>query len=163
VFRKLWERTKLLWRLATTERATPREIFWSLFLGAFAGCTPAMGFHGIVAIALATLFRKNRLFAWLGARISNVIMLPFIVLAEVQIAHRIRAGEWLSLDIENVKEILRERPFELLIDWLIGMWPVGAALGVLCGALGYGLAWLRDRRKARVAVVASEDAPKEAA
>jgi uncharacterized protein (DUF2062 family) len=149
VLRKLWEKAKLLWKLALTERATPREIFWSLFIGAFAGCTPAMGFHGIVAVALATLFKKNRLFAWLGARISNVIMLPFIVLAEVQVAHRIREGEWLSLDAESVKTTLREEPFELLLDWLIGMWPVGIALGLLCGGLGYLAAWIRDRRKAR--------------
>lgn len=159
MLRKLWEKTKLLWRLAISERATPREIFWSLFIGAFAGCTPAMGFHGIFAVALATLFKKNRLFAWLGARISNVIMLPFIVLLEVQIAHRIRVGEWLKLDAESVKTIIRENPYELLLDWLIGMWPVGLVLGTSCGALGYVLAALRDRRKAREATRTPAELP----
>lgn len=155
MFRRLWEKIKTLWKLAKSERATPREIFWAVFLGAFAGCTPAMGFHGPLALGLATLFKKNRLFAWLGSRISNMIFLPFIVLVEVQVAHRIREGTFIALDAEAVKTILEERPFELLVDWLIGMWPVGAVIGAVCGAFGWFLGWRRDKRKSR----SVDDAP----
>src|SRR5689334_4218671 len=89
VFRKLWEKTKALYRAAKAERASPRELFWAVFVGVFAGCTPAVGVHGPLALGLATLFRKNRLWAWLGSRISNMIILPFIAIAEVQVAHRL--------------------------------------------------------------------------
>ena len=92
MFRRLWDRIKRLWSLAKSERASPREIGWAVAIGAFAGCTPAIGFHGGLALALATLFKKNRLFAWLGSRISNMVFLPFIVIAEVQVAHYARTG-----------------------------------------------------------------------
>src|SRR6187551_1040723 len=93
---------KVVWRAAKSERATPREIGWAVALGAFAGCTPAVGFHGPLSLALATLFKKNRLFAWLGSRISNMIFLPFITIAEIQISHKIRTGTWVVLDREHV-------------------------------------------------------------
>ena len=65
MFRRLWEKIKLLWKLAKSERASPREIGWAVAIGAFAGCTPAVGVHGPLALGLASLFKKNRLFAWL--------------------------------------------------------------------------------------------------
>lgn len=143
VFRRLWEKIKLLYKLAKSERATPREIFWAVFVGVFAGCTPAVGVHGPLALALATLLRKNRLFAWLGSRISNVALLPLIVIAEVQISHRVRTGAWLELDREHVYD----KAHELLLDWCLGTIPVGCALGLLVGAGAWWFAARRDRRK----------------
>ena len=51
VFRRLWEKIKRLWKLAKSERASPREIGWAVAIGAFAGCTPAVGVHGRLAMA----------------------------------------------------------------------------------------------------------------
>jgi uncharacterized protein (DUF2062 family) len=146
VFRRLWEKLKLLWKLAKSERATPREIGWAVGIGAFAGCTPAIGVHGPLAMGLATLAKKNRMFAWLGSRISNMIMLPFIALAEVQVAHRIRTGMYLDITRETA---LDQAP-NLLLDWCIGMFPVGGAIGLVMGLLAYAVALRRDARKARV-------------
>jgi len=145
VFRRLSEKIRLLWKLAKSERATPREIGWAVAIGAFAGCTPAVGVHGPVAMGLATLARKNRLFAWLGSRISNMLMLPFIALAEVQISHRIRTGAFVDLTREN---ILDQAP-HLLLDWCLGMFPVGGAFGLVMGLGAYALAHRRDARKQR--------------
>ena len=129
--------------LAKSERATPREIGWAVAIGAFAGCTPAVGVHGPVAMGLATLARKNRLFAWLGSRISNMVILPFIALAEVQVSHRIRTGAFVDLTREN---ILAQAP-HLLLDWCLGTFPVGAAIGIVMGLSAYALAHRRDTRK----------------
>jgi uncharacterized protein (DUF2062 family) len=159
VFRRLWEKLKLLWKLAKSERATPREIGWAVAIGAFAGCTPAVGVHGPLAMGLATLFKKNRLFAWLGSRISNMIMLPFIALAEVQIAHRLRTGEWLDVDRHNAMD----RAGELLLDWCLGTIPVGLAIGGLMGLMAWGLAHRRDARKARNAAKAEAEGPPDPA
>jgi uncharacterized protein (DUF2062 family) len=154
LFRRLWEKLKLLWKLAKSERATPREIGWAVGIGAFAGCTPAIGVHGPLAMGLATLARKNRLFAWLGSRISNMIMLPFIALAEVQVAHRLRTGAFLDLTRDNA---LEQAP-NLLLDWCLGMFPVGGAIGVVMGFAAYAVAHRRDVRKARAAAKAEADA-----
>ncbi|MDB4933064.1 MAG: hypothetical protein JWP87_36 [Labilithrix sp.] len=154
MFGRLWEKLKLLWKLAKSERATPREIGWAVAIGAFAGCTPAIGIHGPIAMGLATLARKNRLFAWLGSRISNMIMLPFIALAEVQVSHRIRTGTYLDITRDNA---LEQAP-NLLLDWCIGMFPVGGAIGLVMGLLAYAVARRRDVRKARAAAKAEAEA-----
>jgi uncharacterized protein len=143
VFRRLWNKVRLVVRLAKNERATPREVGWAIFWGVFAGCTPAVGFHGPVALALATLFRKNRLFAWLGSRISNVFFLPFLALAEIQLSHRLRTGSFAALDREHVLE----QAGELLLDWCLGTIPVGFALGAIMGALAFRWAERRARRR----------------
>jgi uncharacterized protein (DUF2062 family) len=145
LFRRLWEKLKLLWLLAKSERATPREIGWAVAIGAFAGCTPAVGVHGPLARGLATLARKNRLFAWLGSRISNMVFLPFIALGEIQLSHRIRTGAFIDLTRET---ILSHAP-DLLLDWCLGTFPVGATLGAVMGLSAYGFAHRRDARRAR--------------
>jgi uncharacterized protein (DUF2062 family) len=144
LFRRLWEKLKTLWKLAKSERASPREIGWAVAIGAFAGCTPAIGMHGGLAIGLATLFRKNRLFAWLGSRISNMVFLPFIAIAEVQVAHLLRTGEWATLEREHAID----QAGALLLDWCLGTIPVGAAIGLVMGTISWAFARRRDRRRA---------------
>lgn len=160
MFRRLWARIKTLWKLAKEERATPREIFWAVFVGAFAGCTPAVGVHGWLAVGLATLLRKNRLFSWLGSRISNMVFLPFITYAEVQIAHRLREGTWCTLDLDH-KETLFVQAKELLLDWCLGTIPVGIVIGAFCGALGWIWAVRRDRKRALAIAEPTPPSPAE--
>jgi len=144
VFRRLWEKLKTLWRLAKSERASPTEIAWAVGIGVFVGCTPAIGFHGWLAIVVATVFKKNRLFAWLGSRISNFVILPFIALAAVQVAHRVRTGAWLVVDREHVLD----HAHDLLLDWCLGTLPVGGALALVCALASYALARRRARNSA---------------
>ncbi len=144
MFRRLWEKLKTIWKLAKSERASPREIGWAVAIGAFAGCTPAIGVHGPLAIGLATLFKKNRLFAWLGSRISNMVFLPFIAIAEVQVSHRVRTGEWVKIDRESALE----QAGTLFLDWCLGTIPVGIVIGFLMGITSWAFARRRDRRRA---------------
>ncbi len=145
MFRRLWEKIKRLWRLAKSERATPREIGWAVAIGAFAGCTPAVGVHGPLALGLATLLKKNRLFAWLGSRISNMVFLPFIAIAEVQVSHVIRTGELVRIDRDHAID----QAGSLLLDWCLGTIPVGAAIAAIMGVLSWAVAHVRDRRRAQ--------------
>ncbi|WP_169928296.1 DUF2062 domain-containing protein [Labilithrix luteola] len=145
MFQRLWQKLLRLWALAKSERAAPRDIGWAVFIGAFVGCTPAVGVHGVLALGCATLFRKNRLFAYLGSRISNMVFLPFIALAEVQIAHRIRTGAWATIERQNV---LDDAP-RLLLDWCLGTIPVGIAIGGALGVFAWGWAARREAREKR--------------
>ncbi|MDB4945581.1 MAG: hypothetical protein JWP97_5115 [Labilithrix sp.] len=144
LFRRLWEAFKRLWLRAKSERASPREIFWAVSVGAFCGCTPAVGLRPWIAIAVATFLKKNRLFCYIGSHTSNILFTPFITLAEVQLAHRLRTGEWAILNRHNIVE---QAP-SLLVDWCLGTIPVGLVVGLACGLLGYALARRRDARRA---------------
>jgi uncharacterized protein (DUF2062 family) len=153
LFRRLWEKIKRLWSLANSERASPREIGWAVGMGAFVGCTPAVGIRPWLAIGLATLLRKNRLFAYLGSHTSNILFMPFIALAEVQLSHRARTGVWVDIDRDH---ILEQAP-TLLLDWCLGTIPVGLILGLLLGLLAYALARHRDTRKRNAAPERAEE------
>lgn len=95
-------------------------------------------------MGLATLARKNRLFAWFGSRVSNVVILPFVVLAEVQLSYRVRTGAWLVIDRRNIFD---QAP-HLILDWCIGMFPVGGAIGLSMGFAAYAIARRRERIRA---------------
>ncbi|MEO8799694.1 MAG: DUF2062 domain-containing protein, partial [Polyangiaceae bacterium] len=126
-----------------------REIGVAVATGVFVGCTPAIGLHGWVAVGLATLFKLSRVWSFLGSRISNIFVFPWIVLAEVQIAHRLRAGAWLHLTPD---EIVAQRG-RLLIDWAVGAVPVGLALGLIAGSLAYVVASIKARRRQNLAPI----------
>jgi uncharacterized protein (DUF2062 family) len=157
LLRRLWEKLKLLWTLAKSERATPREIGWAVGIGAFVGCSPAFGLRPWLAIGIATLLKKNRLFCWLGSHTSFWLWAPFIVLAEVQLAHRIRTGSFVALDRDNVVD---QAP-HLLLDWCIGWLPVGGLIAIALGFSAYGFARRRDTRR-RIALEKAGATPDEA-
>lgn len=144
MFRRLLVRIKTLWTLAKNERASPKELAWAIAIGVFAGCTPAVGVHGWVALGLATLLRKNRLFCWIGSRISSVLILPWIVLAEVEVSHWLRTGSFVEL---HASDALDKAP-TLILDWILGSIPVGLTLAALLGVLSFYAFRFRDRRRA---------------
>ncbi|MFO0741410.1 MAG: DUF2062 domain-containing protein [Labilithrix sp.] len=156
MFGWLWRKIKRLWELAKNERATPQQIGWAIFLGVFVGCTPALGFHTVVVLAAASLFKLNRLFAWIGSRSSNALVLPFIILLEIQVAHFARTGTWASIDWRHIElEHAFQQLAPLLLDWILGTIPVGCVFGALFGLLAFRLARRRDRRKAAAAAAAA--------
>ncbi len=155
MFGRLWRRLVMVWRLATRERATPREVGLAVGLGVFIGSTPVIGLHGWIAVALATLFRLNRLYAFLGSRVSSPVVLPFIALAEIQLAHRVRCGELLTLTKDDVLGQAKT----LLLDWCLGTIPVGLALGVLFGLAGYAITRMRLRSRRSTSECPPSDSP----
>ncbi len=134
-----------LWRAALHENATPRGIASSVAIGVFSGCTPFVGFHAGIALAAATLLRLNRLWALVGSRVSFVLVLPWIVLAEIETSHRLRTGTWAPLSAASAAA----HKEEWLLDWFVGSLPVGALLAVAVGGLAYGLARRRETLRLR--------------
>jgi uncharacterized protein len=137
---RLLGRARDVWERAKSERASPRQIGWAVGVGVFAGCTPLMGLHGWLALGLATLVRLNRLWAWIGSRVSNMFILPWIVLTEIQSVHWLRTGALVPM---TVRDAVREGP-SLLLDWCMGSVLVGSLLGLVLGLCAY----LYARRRA---------------
>ena len=125
------------------ERVAPREIGFAVAAGVVAGCTPALGLHTWVALGVALALRLNKPWTWIGSRVSSVITLPWIALAQIEIAHRARTGAWLTLHADDVLGQARA----LLVDWLLGMIPVAGSLALLLGALAWAAAHLWQTRR----------------
>lgn len=142
---RLRQSARSLWEAAKREHSTPREIGCSVGLGVFSGCTPAFGLHMWVAIGLASLLRLNRLWAFLGSRVSFTPLYCSIVFCEVELAHRLRAGAWASLVPKEAAALAGE----WLTDWLLGTVLVGGSLGLTAGFLAY-LAALRFSQRTPV-------------
>lgn len=139
--------TLRLWEQAKNEHSSPREIGWAVAIGVFSGCTPFVGLHMWIALALATLFRLNRLWSFLGSRISFTPLLAAIAFCEIESAHRLRTGSWVPLAPHEALNHGRE----LLSDWLLGTGIVGAAFASVVGVAAYFAACLW--RRARTAPV----------
>lgn len=59
-------------------RGRPREIARGFALGLFIGMTPFMGLHTAIAIALAALFKWNKISAAIAVWITNALTAPII-------------------------------------------------------------------------------------
>lgn len=131
--RQAGSRTKRLWELAKREHSTPREVGWSVGLGVFCGCTPFLGLHMWIALGLASLFRLNRLWAFLGSRVSSNVIFAWIAFSEIEAAHRLRTGQWAPLTPRDALTNGRQ----LVHDWLLGAALVGGLLGAVLGFFAY--------------------------
>jgi uncharacterized protein (DUF2062 family) len=148
-------RVRELWRLAWSEHSTPREVGWSVALGVFAGCTPFLGLHMWIALALATLFRVNRLWAFVGSRVSSNVFFAWIAFGEIELAHRLRLGAWAPL----VPSEALKHGRQLLVDWFLGSALIGAALGAALGGLAYAAARRRQNRERLTGQMPHESRP----
>ena len=139
-------RVRDLWRRAREERASPKEIGWAIALGVFCGCSPAIGLRPLLALALATPLKLNRLFAFLGSHlVSNWLLIPWVLMLEIQVAHWLRTRELLPLTTRDVVHAGRA----LIVDWLLGSVVVGVAAAALLGLCAYALTRWRASRRAK--------------
>ena len=102
-------------------------------IGVFCGCTPFLGLHMWLALGLATIFRLNRLWAFLGSRVSTSVVFAWIAFSEIELAARLRSGAWMPLSPANILD----HGWRLTGDWLMGTVVVGSALAALLGTLAY--------------------------
>jgi uncharacterized protein (DUF2062 family) len=138
------ERARALWNRAKREHSTPREIAWSVGIGVFCGCVPWLGLHMWIAMGLATVLRLNRLWAFLGSRVSWTVVYVWIAFVEIEGAHRLRTGAWAPLSPRDALAHGRQ----LVGDWFLGGAVVGIVLGAILGAAAYGVArrWQAEPR-----------------
>lgn len=116
-------------------------------VGVVVGCSPFLGLHTLIALALATLFRLNRLAVILGTQVSVPPLTPMLLLLNAQIGARVLQGHWLTLSMEQVRSTpARTLVAELFWNFLVGGLVVG---GVLAAVLGWTTATLVQRQKAR--------------
>lgn len=132
-------------------KATPHAIAVGVAMGAFASCTPFIGFHFILAFVLAWAVGGSMVAAAFGTAFGNPVTFPIIWISSF------RLGEWLIGSEAGVPSPLELRlDFETLTGSFATLWPTlklmlvgGVLIGGVVGAVLYILT--------RQAVLASQN------
>jgi len=153
--------------------ATPHAVAAGVAAGAFASFLPYLGFHFIIAAAVAWILRGNLIASAIGTAVGNPITFPFIWGCSLglgrYVLHGSEPGEVVPLRLGRV---LTELDFALLWQPLLKPMTVGGAmLGALCGLILYLVTYwavglfreqrrkrLADRARARAHVVSGQPA-----
>jgi uncharacterized protein (DUF2062 family) len=94
-------------------------------LGVFIGCIPLFGSHFWLCAGLGWLLRLNRLKMYLAANISNPLLAPFIVFAEIQLGGYVTDGGVYPLSVAALRQT---SPWHFTGDLLVGTIVVGTVL-----------------------------------
>lgn len=105
----------------------------SVALGIFIGLTPFYGFHAIIGVFLATVFKLNKVITFAFTRISFPLFLPFIIMTAMFIGDFFVEGE---TDFRNTvfdKNSIKAN----LIQYIIGQSILTVAAPFIFGSLTY--------------------------
>ena len=153
----LWrEELKRAWGELRGPRGTPVQTAVSVALGLFVGSLPLFGCHTLLVLVLCIWFQLDGAVAWVVSNVSNPLMAPALLAAEVQIGARLCTGAPLRLD----RELTRMSLLRQFVGYLLVGAPLaGLGLALFGGALAYGVAALLPKRNARPAYRLPDDAP----
>jgi predicted methyltransferase len=119
---------RTLFRDLRTEGAGRGREAAALGVGAFIGCLPFYGFHLLLVAGVGWLLRLNRLRMYAAANISNPLMAPALIFAEIQTGAWLRRRDFHDLTIDAIRNT---DPWTFGGDLLLGSVVVGAVLGTL--------------------------------
>lgn len=157
---------RYLWHRMTRISATPHTIALGVAAGAFVSFTPFIGFHFLLAAAIALALGGSIVASALGTAIGNPLTFPFIWLASYNfgallLGHRQRARIQIELPDHMFVLLFTEpgafwRAFWTAIDpYILQMTVGGIPLGLACGLAVYfivrsAVAGYQRRREARL-------------
>ncbi|MBN94364.1 MAG: hypothetical protein CL928_09865 [Deltaproteobacteria bacterium] len=154
-------RLRSLWKHLLKEHRHPNRMGIAVFVGIVIGATPLYGFHLLLCLAVATVFRLNKLTVYLVANISNPLVAPILLAVEVMIGEWLLHGTVVWLDPENIKTLgLATVAYRFFVSAFVGSLALGVALGTPLG-LATTL-WLRRKRDATTALAETTSSAEEA-
>ncbi|HEX7777574.1 MAG TPA: DUF2062 domain-containing protein [Parvibaculum sp.] len=128
-----WKRATLyVWRRVWRLTGTPHAIAMGTAAGAFAACTPFLGFHFMIAVLLAWVFRGNLLASAFGTMIGNPLSYPPIWYATYDIGNRI-LGTHGRHHVDLASTLMSHKAFDMIL-------PVLLPMSVGCVPVGIGTA-----------------------
>ena len=122
-------------------RGHPREIALGFALGLLVGMTPFMGLHTVVAVAVAALFKWNKISAAISVWITNAVTAPIIYGITYLIGARIMGIER-AFNLKNINslsavhQLILKTP-EIVWAMLVG----GVVIGLPLAVIGYYVAF----------------------
>lgn len=144
------KRLHALWHHLKTENSSPGRLAVSVFTGIFLGVVPLYGIQTAICVAVAYLFKLNKVAVIGSAQISMPIFAPFLVAAGIVIGEFVRFGTVRAPDVSEGKTFLQELWLfggelpDLFISCFIGDTILGLVLGAIGAVLAYSVAKRRQ-------------------
>lgn len=133
------------------EKGSERKIAFSFAIGVFISFNPFLSTHTITAVALALLFRFNKVAIISGAWVNNHLTIPFVFYLSYKLGVFVVGGDPVPPSFENFN-------IKLLIDYfkyygkplLVGTTITGLFASIIAFyGMYYALVSLRKKRKKR--------------
>lgn len=144
LFRKIKKKglKRFFWEDLLKSHESPKKKASSIALGLFIGLTPFWGFHGILALSLAQVFKLNKAVAFTFSNISIPPLIPFIVLGSIKIGSWI-LGTQVHLDFHHFKENLKL--LGSVKEYLLGSFVLAFIVAVLAGTMSFIIFKLKEK------------------
>ncbi|HWA76021.1 MAG TPA: DUF2062 domain-containing protein [Polyangiaceae bacterium] len=91
-----------LWR-ALRGQGSPSRLGLSVGVGLFIGCQPLYGLHLPLCLLVCLPFRLDAVVAYLAANISNPLVAPFLLFAEVELGSLLLHGKLVGFDLATAR------------------------------------------------------------
>ncbi|MFV2072281.1 MAG: DUF2062 domain-containing protein [Thermoanaerobaculales bacterium] len=127
---------ELVYRL-TTEGQAPGAQAAAVGLGVFIGCIPLFGSHIFIVLLVASLARLSRVRMYAATWVSNPVLAPALVWAELQVGHMVLHGRMATHSLQQLSE-LGVGGFGWALA--VGSMVLGAVLGIAAAAVVW--AWI---------------------
>jgi SAM-dependent methyltransferase len=119
--------------LRTEGQGSGREAC-AIGIGLLIGCSPFYGLHLLITWVCGWMLGLNRLKMYLASNISNPIVAPLLVFAEIQTGAWLRNGSFLPLTLQTARTMT---PWQFGADLLLGSLVIGLVLGSVGGLATY--------------------------
>ena len=116
----------------------------SVALGVFIGLSPLWGFHTIVVIFLALLFKLNKVIAFTFSNVSLPPFIPFILFASLKLGSWI-LGERFVLSLNEIDPSLELMKY--LKSYIVGSLTLSVFMAISFGIVSYVFLTLSERKK----------------
>ncbi len=134
---KIWDKIRLIFYI----KDPPWKIALTFSIGVFIGMSPLIGFHTVIALILAIMFRLNKIVILMATYLTNpwtiVPVYTFSTFIGAKVLHReIRINiDWAHITISEIVKSARE----LLLPFIIGTLIVGFVSSVLSYIIIYAV------------------------
>jgi uncharacterized protein (DUF2062 family) len=142
----LREGLRRIWRRLRGGGFTPVRFGLSLSVGLFIGSLPVYGLHLPLCTLVCLPLRLDLPVAYLAAHVSNPLLAPFLLFAELDLGSLVLTGRHVPIDLQSVRAT---GVGEFAAQAAVGAIGLGATLGVLGGLGGYWLARALNSRHTR--------------
>ncbi|TYB74104.1 DUF2062 domain-containing protein [Bizionia saleffrena] len=126
---------------------SPKKKAFSIALGVFIGLSPLWGFHTVIVLFLAVVFKLNKVIAFAFSNISLPPLIPFVLLISLQTGNWI-LGKRTAYSLQDFTTQLDL--LDHLETYIIGSITLSLLAAISCGLLGYIVLSFFNQKKENV-------------